>query len=101
MDVELVVRAQRGDAEAFTALVDAMGGRLHAVAYSILRDRDAAADATQRALIAAWQGLPGLRDPAAFTCVAHVVPKLNTIDTALLAISVCDKNKPQKPAPED
>ena len=41
------------------------------------------------------------RDPAAFTCVAHVVPKLNTIDTALLAISVCDKNKPQKPAPED
>jgi RNA polymerase sigma factor (sigma-70 family) len=66
MDVELVVRAQRGDVEAFTELVDALGGRLHAVAYSILRDREAAADATQRALLAAWQGLPGLRDPVAF-----------------------------------
>lgn len=75
MDVELVVRAQRGDVEAFTSLVDAMGGRLHAVAYSILRDRDAAADATQRALIAAWQGLPGLRDPGAFNawCYRMVV----------------------------
>jgi RNA polymerase sigma-70 factor (ECF subfamily) len=66
MDTELVVRAQAGDPGAFTELVDAMGGRLHAVACSILRDRDAAADATQRALMEAWRGLPGLRDPQRF-----------------------------------
>jgi RNA polymerase sigma-70 factor (ECF subfamily) len=66
MDTELVVRAQAGDPGAFTELVDAMGGRLHAVACSILRDRDAAADATQRALMEAWRGLPGLREPERF-----------------------------------
>lgn len=66
MDSELVVRAQAGDVEAFTALVDANGGRLHAVAYSILRDRDAAADATQHALLQAWRGLAGLREPERF-----------------------------------
>ena len=55
-----------GDPDAFTELVDATGGRLHAIAYSILRDRDAAADATQHALMAAWRGLPGLRDPERF-----------------------------------
>ena len=66
MDKELVVRAQAGDPDAFTELVDAIGGRLHAIAYSILRDRDAAADATQHALMAAWRGLPGLRDPVRF-----------------------------------
>jgi RNA polymerase sigma-70 factor (ECF subfamily) len=71
MDSELVVRAQRGDPEAFTGLVDALGGRLHAVAYSILRDRDAAADATQHALMAAWRGLPGLRDPERFEAWAY------------------------------
>lgn len=66
MDSELVLRAQAGDPDAFTELVDATGGRLHAIAYSILRDRDAAADATQHALMAAWRGLPGLRDPERF-----------------------------------
>lgn len=66
MDRELVVRAQQGDTEAFTRLVDVSGGRLHAVAYSILRDREAAADATQHALMDAWRGLPGLRDPDRF-----------------------------------
>lgn len=66
MDSELVVRAQRGDPDAFTGLVDVIGGRLHAVAYSVLRDREAAADATQQALVAAWRGLPGLRDPERF-----------------------------------
>jgi RNA polymerase sigma-70 factor (ECF subfamily) len=71
MDSKLVVRAQAGDPEAFTELVDAVGGRLHAVAYSILRDRDTAADATQRALMEAWRGLPGLREPERFEAWAY------------------------------
>ena len=66
MDAELVIRAQRGDLDAFTSLVDAVGGRLHAVAYSILRDRELAADATQQALLSAWRDLSRLRDPARF-----------------------------------
>jgi RNA polymerase sigma-70 factor (ECF subfamily) len=63
---ELVVQAQRGDAEAFGILAGDSIDRLHGVAYRILRDADAADDATQRALIDAWDHLDSLRDPARF-----------------------------------
>jgi len=66
MDTELVIRAQRGDEEAFTSLAVAVGDRLHAVAHRILRDIDLAEDATQQALLNVWRDLPQLRDPARF-----------------------------------
>src|SRR5215213_5733637 len=64
--VELVERARAGDHDAFTALVDAVVPRLFNAARLILRDRDAADDATQEALVRAWRDLPGLRDPGSF-----------------------------------
>jgi RNA polymerase sigma-70 factor (ECF subfamily) len=66
MDSDLVVRAQRGDEQAFASLAVAAGDRLHAVAHRILRDTDLAEDATQQALLSIWQDLPRLRDPARF-----------------------------------
>jgi RNA polymerase sigma-70 factor (ECF subfamily) len=66
MDHDLVVRAQQGDREAFTGIVEAIGGRLHAIAYSVLRDRSLAGDATQQTLLTAWSELPRLRDPDRF-----------------------------------
>jgi RNA polymerase sigma-70 factor, ECF subfamily len=66
MDTELVIRAQRGDQEAFASLAVAAGDRLHAVAHRILRDIDLAEDATQQALLSIWRDLPQLRDPARF-----------------------------------
>ena len=66
MDTALVVRAQRGDEEAFASLAVAVGDRLHAVAHRILRDIDLAEDATQQALLSIWRDLPQLRDPARF-----------------------------------
>jgi RNA polymerase sigma-70 factor, ECF subfamily len=66
MDTSLVVRAQRGDEEAFASLAVAVGDRLHAVAHRILRDTNLAEDATQQALLAIWRTLPQLRDPAHF-----------------------------------
>jgi RNA polymerase sigma-70 factor (ECF subfamily) len=66
VDSELIGRAQRGDEEAFASLAVAVGNRLHAVAYRILRDVDLAQDATQQALLAIWRDLPQLRDPARF-----------------------------------
>lgn len=66
MDSELVLRAQRGDEEAFASLAVAVGDRLHAVSHRILRDVDLAEDATQQALLAIWRDLPQLRDPARF-----------------------------------
>ena len=66
MDIDLVIRAQRGDEEAFASLAVAAGDRLHAVAHRILRDIELAEDATQQALLNVWRDLPQLRDPARF-----------------------------------
>src|SRR3954453_1514816 len=66
MDHEVVSRAQCGDEEAFASLAVGCGDRLHAIAHRILRDVDLAEDATQQALLAIWQNLPTLRDPARF-----------------------------------
>jgi RNA polymerase sigma-70 factor, ECF subfamily len=66
MDSNLVIRAQRGDKEAFAVLATEIADRFLAVARRILRDIDLAEDATQQALLATWQDLPQLRDPARF-----------------------------------
>ena len=66
MDTDLVVRAQRGDKEAYALLAARIADRFLAVARRILRDRDLAEDATQQALLTVWQDLPRLNDPARF-----------------------------------
>jgi RNA polymerase sigma factor (sigma-70 family) len=66
MDTDLVVRAQRGDREAYALLASGTVDRFMAVARRILRDIDLAEDATQQALVAVWQDLPKLHDPARF-----------------------------------
>lgn len=66
MERELVEQAQRGDQEAFAALVNHVADRLYGIAYRILRDGAAAEDALQNALISMWHGLPELRDPDRF-----------------------------------
>src|SRR6187397_2851526 len=63
---DLVVQAQNGDRDAFSALVHATSDRMYAIATRILRDADLAEDALQGALITAWRQLPTLRDPARF-----------------------------------
>jgi RNA polymerase sigma-70 factor (ECF subfamily) len=60
---ELVEMAQRGDQDAFEAVVRFSADRLYAIAFRILRDPDAADDAMQEALVDAWRDLPMLRDP--------------------------------------
>jgi len=63
---ELVIRARNGDCESFTTLARESVDRLYGVALRILRDRDRADDATQQALISAWDHLDRLRDPDRF-----------------------------------
>jgi RNA polymerase sigma-70 factor, ECF subfamily len=62
-EAELVRRAQLGSAAAFEQLVVARGPALHRLLAVRLRDEAEALDALQETLVAAWQGLPGLRDP--------------------------------------
>lgn len=56
----------RGDHEAFTALAAGSIDRLYATAVLILRDRGAAEDAVQDAMVRAWTGLSNLREADRF-----------------------------------
>ena len=71
MERKLVEQAMHGDEGAFDALIGRFGDQLHSVARRILRDPYLAEDATQRALLDAWQNLPRLRDPDRFEAWAY------------------------------
>src|SRR5688572_24325104 len=64
--VEAVRRAQAGDADAFEELVLSFGPRLHRFLAVRLADERDARDALQETLLAAWQGLPRLRQADRF-----------------------------------
>ena len=66
MHEALVDLARRGDEEAFADLARAVGDRLMAIAFRILRDAGRAEDAVQQALVTAWRDLPSLRDDDRF-----------------------------------
>lgn len=63
---ELVRRAQLGSSAAFEQLVLARGPALYRYLAVRLHDEGNARDALQETLIAAWQGLPGLRTGSKF-----------------------------------
>jgi RNA polymerase sigma-70 factor (ECF subfamily) len=65
-DADLVRRAQRGDADAFDALVRSRLTRCYRIAWSILLNEADAADAVQDGFVLAWRDLARLRDPEAF-----------------------------------
>ena len=71
MERRLVERAMHGDEAAFDMLIERVGDHLHSVARRILRDPYLAEDATQRALLDAWQNLPRLKDPDRFEAWAY------------------------------
>jgi len=71
MQRDLVVRAQGGDLDAFSALTVGLTNRLYGAARLILRDDEHAADAVQDALLQAWLDLRGLRDPDRFDAWLH------------------------------
>ena len=71
MDRRLVEQAQRGDEDAFEALVRATGDRCVGIAYRILRDVDLAEDAVQSAYVSAWRDLRSLREADRFEPWLH------------------------------
>ena len=62
-DAQLVRAATAGGRGAFAAIYDRYADRLHDFCWSLLRDRDEAADATQDAFLVAAERLDQLRDP--------------------------------------
>lgn len=71
MQRDLVVLAQGGDLDAFSALTVGITDRLFAAARLILRDDEQSADAVQDALLRAWVDLRSLRDPDRFEAWLH------------------------------
>jgi DNA-directed RNA polymerase specialized sigma24 family protein len=67
MDHEHLVRlASGGDVEAFVDLTRRFQHFAYGSALALARDFQQAEDVVQEAFLAAWSGLPGLADPAAF-----------------------------------
>jgi len=64
--VDLVRAAQRGDLEAFAELVRQERRTLVMAARTLIGDFHEAEDAAHEALVSAYRGLAGLRDPRAF-----------------------------------
>jgi RNA polymerase sigma-70 factor (ECF subfamily) len=54
-----VLCAQQGDRDAFADLVRSAHDRLYAPAYRITRDREAAEDAVQDAMVRCWRDIRG------------------------------------------
>lgn len=62
-----VVRAQRGDADAFGELVGRYRGRMYQVAYGMVSHHETAMDLTQEAFLRAYQNLGAFRGEAKFS----------------------------------
>ena len=71
MPHHFVSQAQRGDHDAFSALITERIPRLYGVAGLITGRRDLAEDAVQEAMINAWRDLPRLREADKFDAWLH------------------------------
>ncbi len=63
-DAAVVRRCQKGDRDAFAAIIEQHRSVLFGTAYLMTRDRQMAEDAVQEALVKIWQHIGTLRNPA-------------------------------------
>jgi RNA polymerase sigma-70 factor (ECF subfamily) len=70
-------RAQKGDTEAFAALVDEHQRYIYNLALRVLKDEDEALDLTQETFVRAWTALPNFRGQSQFrTWLYRIVTNL-------------------------
>lgn len=65
-DAEMVEAVQAGDATAYRGLVEKYQGRIYAVMYGMVRNREDARDLTQEAFVKAYRNLHGFRADSRF-----------------------------------
>jgi len=66
LDLDLVRRAQDGDARAFDTLVTKYRGRVYSMTYHLVQNESDAWDLAQDAFIKAWRALPQFKLDASF-----------------------------------
>ncbi len=72
-ELELVVRARRGERDSFAILIRHHSPRLLRLAERMLGDRDAAEDAVQDGVMSAWRRLGEFRGDASFGTWLHTI----------------------------
>jgi RNA polymerase sigma-70 factor (ECF subfamily) len=79
---DLVRRSRNGDRAAFNALVRQFHGNTYRLACRMLRDREAAEDATQEIFLKAWENLHRFRGAARFSTWLHSIAVNQCLDAA-------------------
>lgn len=70
-DQELVLRAKKGDQDAFEQLVLDNQNKVYSLALRLTGDREEAADLAQEAFLKAWQSLPSFQGESSFATWIH------------------------------
>lgn len=73
-------RAQEGDRQAFHQLYQQHIGRVYAVCWRLLGDRQKAEDASQESFVKVWQSLPDFKGDSSFTTWLHRIATRTAID---------------------
>src|SRR4030095_16034062 len=99
-DAELVRAATAGDRGAFAAIYDRYADRLHDFCWSVLRDREKAADATQDAFLVAAERLGQLRDPGRLRPWLYAIARSQALRRVRARSRLApEENMPALPAP--
>ncbi|MCG3147792.1 MAG: ECF RNA polymerase sigma factor SigE [Verrucomicrobiae bacterium] len=81
-DLELVERCQRGELEAFEALVGRHRQRVYQYAYSRVRNEQDATDLSQETFVKAWRAIRGFKKTAQFSTWLYRITTNLVIDQA-------------------
>ena len=68
---QLILRAKRGDPDAFGQLVLAHQDKVYSLAFHLVRDREEAADLAQEAFLKAWRNLESFQGESSFSTWMH------------------------------
>lgn len=77
---QVVTAAQRGDKQAFYTLYQQFVGRVYAICWRLLAQRQKAEDACQEVFVKIWQQLPTFRFDSSFATWLHSIATRTAID---------------------
>jgi RNA polymerase sigma-70 factor, ECF subfamily len=77
---QAIAAAKSGDKQAFYSLYQQFVGRVYAICWRLLANRQKAEDASQEVFIKVWQQLPAFRGDSSFATWLHSIATRTAID---------------------
>ena len=77
---QAVAAAKQGDKQAFYSLYQLFIGRVYAICWRLLANKQKAEDASQEVFIKVWQQLPQFRGDSSFATWLHSIATRTAID---------------------